>query len=290
MDRKIRGAYASRVLVKASRLRGLSSRVARRFVHFFSSDAAGKFVSAGRLHQHAGRVCSPEFFAALLLFLVTASLRGGEFDEANALYDAGKFGEAKQAYEKLADRGEWSANLFYNLGNAAYRSGVPGKALLNYERALALDGSHAEALANLKWLREQTGAKAAPLRWWEYGYPPASGEAFAVVAVIAFWGGVFALVGRRSFGWAGFGFLLAVYASAGVWREDREREVAIITGKETSAKLAPADRAGLAESLPAGSRVRVLSERGEWTYCALPGGGRGWIPEQQLEKVRMKKS
>ena len=228
---------------------------------------------------------------SILLFLWIATVvRAGEFDEANALYDAGKFGEAKQAYEKLAGRGEWSANLFYNLGNAAYRSGAPGKAVLNYERALALDGSHAEARANLQWLREQTGAKAAPLRWWEYVYPPVSGNVFAVVAIVAFWFGIFALIYRRYFGWATFAFLLAGYAGVGVWRADRESDVAIITVKETSAKMAPADRAALAEPLPAGSRVRVLSERGEWIYCALPGGGRGWIAEPQLEKVRLKKS
>ena len=222
--------------------------------------------------------------------MLTVFVRAGDFDDANALYDAGKFGEAMQGYEKLAGRGEWTANLFYNLGNAAYRGSAPGKAVLNYERALALDGAHAEARANLKWLREQTGAKVTLRQWWEYGYPVLAGDVFAVTAALAFWGGVFALVGRRYFGWATFAFLLAAYAGVGVWRADREAATAIITGKETSAKLAPADRAGLAEPLPEGSRVRVLRERGDWIYCALPGGGRGWIAEPQLEKVRLKKS
>ena len=228
---------------------------------------------------------------SILLFLWVASVAcADDFEEANRLYDVGKFGEAKQTYERLVGRGEWSANLFYNLGNAAFRASLPGKAVLNYERAVALDGTHAEARANLKWLREQTGAKMAPRRWWEYVYPILPGGVFAVTAAAAFWVGVFALVGRRHFGWAAFAFLLAAYAGVGVWRADREAAMAIITGKETSAKLAPADRAGLAEPLPEGSRVRVLSERGEWIYCALPGGGRGWIAEGALEKVRLKKS
>ena len=224
------------------------------------------------------------------MLVLSATMRADDFDAANQLYDQGKFGEAKQAYERLVGRGEWSANLFYNLGNAAHRISAPGKAVLNYERALALDGTHAEARANLKWLREQTGAKVAPLRWWEYAYPALSGDVFAVIAMVAFWGGVFAVAWRRYFGWATLAFLLAGYAGVGVWRSDRENEVAIVTGKETSAKLAPADRASLAEPLPEGSRVRVLSERGDWIYCALPGGGRGWIAEPQLEKVRLKKS
>ena len=231
-----------------------------------------------------------KFLFSLWLAMLTSTVRAGDFDEANQLYDAGKFGEARQAYEGLAGRGEWSANLFYNLGNAAYRSGAPGKAVLNYERALTLDGAHAEARATLTWLREQTGAKTAERRWWEYAYPVLPGDVFAVFAAVAFWGGVFLVVRRRSFGWAVLAFLVAGYAALGVWRADREGTIAIITAKETLAKLAPADRAGLAEALPAGSRVRVLSERGEWVYCALPGGGRGWIAEPQLQRVRLKKS
>jgi tetratricopeptide (TPR) repeat protein len=229
-------------------------------------------------------------FSVLFFLWIATVVRAGDFDEANALYDAGKFTEAKHRYESMAGRGEWSANLFYNLGNAAFRSGASGKAALSYERALALDGSHVEARANLKWLREQTGAKVPARLWWEYAFPSGAGDVFAVIAMVAFWAGVFAMVWRRSYGWGTMALLLAVYAGAGVWRLDRENAVAIITGNEVSAKLAPADRAALAEPLPAGSRVRVLSERGEWIYCALPGGGRGWIPEPQLEKVGLKKS
>ena len=84
--------------------------------------------------------------------------------------------------------------------------------------------------------------------------------------------------------------LLAAYGCAGVWLRERDSTLAVSTEKEAVARLAPADRASVAESLPAGSRVRVLSERGEWIYCALPGGGLGWIPDQQVEKVRLKKS
>ena len=275
-----RGAHASRV-------RGLSCTCAnmKRRDLFFEPRGI-KSVEAGRLR-------SPERFATLILvwlMALTGMLRAAEFDEANALYDAGKFGEAKQSYERLVGRGEWSANLFYNLGNAAYRSSAPGKAVLNYERALALEGTHAEARANLQWVREQSGAKMAPLRWWEYLHPILPGDVFAVMAALAFWVAIFALAGRRYFGWAAFAFLVAAYAGVGVWRAEQESAMAIITGKETSAKLAPADRAALAESLPQGSRVRVLSERGEWVYCALPGGGRGWIAETALEKVRRKKT
>jgi tetratricopeptide (TPR) repeat protein len=235
-----------------------------------------------------------ETLLAFLLFAFAALLRADDFEMANQLYDQGKFADAKQLYERMVDRGEWSANLFFNLGNAAYRSDAPGRAILNYERALALDGTHAEARANLQWLRNQTGARVRARTWSDYAFPALSGDIFAIVAAVAGWGAIFcasaALFGRKAWGWTTLLALVAGYAVTGALRTDQDLNVAIVTAKETAARLAPADRASVAEPLPAGSRVRVLSERGEWTYCALPGGGRGWIPDTQIERVRLAKS
>ncbi len=55
-----RGARASRVLAKASRLRELSKRSVSDFVHRIRSGAAGKFVETGRLNQHARRARYPD--------------------------------------------------------------------------------------------------------------------------------------------------------------------------------------------------------------------------------------
>jgi hypothetical protein len=54
------------------------------------------------------------------------------------------------------------------------------------------------------------------------------------------------------------------------------------------ARFAPADRAEVAQALPEGSQVRVLSERGAWIYCTLPGKELGWLPAQSLERVRIR--
>ena len=71
-----------------------------------------------------------------------------------------------------------------------------------------------------------------------------------------------------------------------LWLGAKDQALAIITARQTEARLAPAESAGVAEALPAGSRVRVLSERGEWVYCELPGAGRGWVPQKAIERVR----
>jgi hypothetical protein len=84
--------------------------------------------------------------------------------------------------------------------------------------------------------------------------------------------------------------VVAAYSGGALWLTAQERGTAIVVAKSVEARLAPADSAGLADSLPAGSRVRVLSERGDWVYCELPGEARGWVPQSTIEKVRLGKS
>jgi hypothetical protein len=238
----------------------------------------------------------------ILLFLASARVvlaATGDFEAANQFYDQGKFSEARTRYADLEASGEWSPNLFYNLGNCDYRLGESGRAILNYERALALDPRHPEAKANLALLRNQTGAKLPAPSWEQYMFTGLSQDTWAIAAVVAGWMTVFGLAalatsGRR--GNAGLwlatigAVVVAAYSGGALWLTAQERGTAIVVAKSVEARLAPADSAGLADSLPAGSRVRVLSERGDWVYCELPGEARGWVPQNTIEKVRLGKS
>ena len=243
--------------------------------------------------------------AAVLLLLGLAMLCGrafaasGDFEAANQAYDQGKFSEAKVGYEKLVEAGEWSANLFYNLGNADHRLGATGRAILDYERALALDPAHPEARANLAVLRKQTGARQRAAVWEDALFVGQSINLWTLIAAATGWLAVLGLAliftGKRaekSGLWLTtvVAVLVCSYAAGVLWWRGRESARAIVVAQQTEARLAPADSAGLAEALPAGSRVQVLSERGEWIYCVLPGAGRGWIPRQAVERVRLGKT
>ncbi|MHA3773268.1 hypothetical protein ACXR0O_17180 [Verrucomicrobiota bacterium sgz303538] len=232
----------------------------------------------------------------LLVFACVSSAEASTFDDANRLYDEGKFGEAKQRYEELISRGEWSANLFHNLGNTDFRLGASGRAMLDYERALALEPGHAEAHRNLALLRERTNARVEPRRWYDMLFPAWNGDVFTIICAVAGWVAIFcfaslvAAKSRRSgLVWLGVAFVcVALYAGAGIWRSAHDQSLAIITAKEAVARLAPAEQGAIATTLPAGSRVRVLSERGDWIYCELPGEGLGWLPAGSLERVRIR--
>lgn len=220
------------------------------------------------------------------------------FAKANQAYSEGRFQEAADGYQGLIGSGRRHANLCYNLGNAWFRLGDFGKAILNYERALALDPHHPEASANLRLARDE--ARALELRKdrvQKYS-ALATPTQYAVAAAIAFWFVLFALTrlffsprrsaGRMALVACALGvFALSVYALYTLENGARGHALAIVTGKDIEARLATADNASSVLTLPAGSEVKVLSQRGDWVYAALPNEQRGWIPAKAVERVRL---
>ena len=240
------------------------------------------------------------FIAAIGLFFPSAVSAAEEsvFVKANQAYNESRFQEAAAGYENLVQSGQWSANLFYDLGNAYYRLGNFGKAILNYERALALDPRHPEADANLRLARDEAHALELRKDWIERYANMATARQYSIAAAIAFWTAVFlathlVLSHRRSAGRIALIALsllvcgVSVFAIYTVENGTRGTALAIVSGKETDARLATADNAKSILVLPPGSEIKILSERGDWIYAALPNDQRGWIPAQSAERVRL---
>ena len=243
----------------------------------------------------------------LLLLLVALGLGGGmalqaapdRFEAANEAYQQGNFAAAQSDYEALVADGELAANLFYNLGNTYYRTGKKGAAMLAFERALALQPSHPEAAANLSLLRNETGARIFPpgplweraLAWPEQ----ATHHHAAWVAAFGFWLFCVSLAHRL---WRRSGsvlgalaglVLLGWFGGSAVWTA-QQPPVWIITGQRAEVRMEPADNSKLATTLPTGSQVRLLLDRGEWLYVLLPNQVRGWIHRNLAEPVALVKT
>jgi len=219
------------------------------------------------------------------------------FAQANKAYAEGRFGEAAANYESLVRSGKWNANLFYDLGNAWYRTGDFGQAILNYERALALDPRQPEADANLRLARDEARALELRPNWIEHYASMATVKQYTIAGVIALWLSIFLVVhssfsGRSAGRIALLGLSLivlgvSVFAIATLENGMHGDALAIVTGKNVEARLATADTAKSVLVLPAGSEIKILSERGDWVYAALPNDQRGWIPASGAQRVRM---
>jgi tetratricopeptide (TPR) repeat protein len=109
-------------------------------------------------------------YASLIFILLfsfafnTLKSNNPAFELANAAYAKGDYEKAAGLYEQLLSGNEVSAEVYYNLGNAYYKSGKLGLAILNYERARKIAPEDEDILANLKLANQKTEDKieAAP--------------------------------------------------------------------------------------------------------------------------------
>jgi tetratricopeptide (TPR) repeat protein len=220
------------------------------------------------------------------------------FTKANQAFDQGRFQEAIDGYQELVRAGQWNAGLFYDLGNAWFRLGDFGHAILNYERALALEPRHPEAQANLRLARDDARALELEKNWAERYADFATITQYSVTAALALWVALFAIaqlyfLRRRSTKLVTVTIVALCFAAAAAFvaytleTGGKGAALAVVTGKNVEARLATADNAKGVLSLPSGSQIKVLSERGDWTYAALPNGLRGWVPANSAERVRL---
>ncbi|HET9857375.1 MAG TPA: tetratricopeptide repeat protein [Chthoniobacterales bacterium] len=240
--------------------------------------------------------------SCLVLCLVCTPLLmaqpAAQFAKANQEYAAGDFKAATADYEELVRSGQDTPNVFYNLGNVYFRQSNFGRAILNYERALALEPHHPEAQANLRVARDEARAlELIPSRW-ERLFTFANENQYAIAAAIAFWIGLFSIAvfifgRRRSRSAIALSivslsiFAIAIWASYQLGQGKNGRGLAIVTGENVEARLATAGNANRVLTLPAGSEIKIVSQRGDWIYAALPNNLRGWMPANSAEQVRL---
>ena len=236
--------------------------------------------------------------AALIGMLVPATWAAGDFDKANQAYSESRFQEAATGYEELVRSGNWNATVFYNLGNSYYRLGDFGQAILNYERALALEPRHPEADANLRLARDEARALELKKDAVERYAGIATVKQWSIAGAIGFWVALFLathlfLARRRSAGRVALIALglvigaVSVFAIRTLESGTAGNAIAIVTAKNISARIATADSAQTVLALPAGSEIKVLTERGDWLYAALPNDQHGWVPSSAAARVRM---
>lgn len=88
------------------------------------------------------------FCLAATMHVSAASLA----ERADSAYSKEEYKSAIELYnQSIAEEGV-SSVIYYNLGNAHYRAGHLGKAIINYERSLKLDPANKDAQANLEFV------------------------------------------------------------------------------------------------------------------------------------------
>jgi hypothetical protein len=194
-----------------------------------------------------------------LLFLATtkAALGADEstFMEGSRAYQGGDYPAAAQAWEAP---GRTSSGTLHNLGNAQFKLGHPGPAILAWERALAIKPSSKNTAANLRFARSQGGLGEPQYPWHEKYSALLSPGLWLFVASLSFWGAIALLavpplLKQRRAAWtqatavvAIAVFLLTVPALAGLLSR---AHLGVILAPETELRLTPTREAEFSESL-----------------------------------------
>jgi tetratricopeptide (TPR) repeat protein len=246
-----------------------------------------------------GKIATAFVLIALPLIARAADDFSKNFDEANSLYDQAKYSEAEKLYSSVVNGGHYSAELFYNLGNAEFRLDKTAAAILNYERAQSLSHGNPEIAANLAYARGQTGARIEEKGWRDDIIMNFGIDKYCWLAAIAAWAAIFAATAlvlkprshKTSLAFAAVcSAAVFGYAAFAIYQLGRNDALAIVMAKSTEARSAPADNSTLAATLPAGSRVWILETRGPWVHCRLPGNNFAWVPADSIERVRLQNS
>jgi len=224
------------------------------------------------------------------------------FRDANGLYADGDHGAAADLYEAIIAGGFPNAEVYYNLANARYMEGEIAQAVLGYERALRLDGSHADAAANLEFVREQLADRQVRVggafsdaveRFFRRGNTgrlalSASLFYFLVAA------GVIAAVLRGGFSpWLQRATIvmvihLAVAGGLLAYRVHRESTVheAVIVAADVPVRTGPGDDFVLEFRLHEGTKIRVREARDDWARVSVEGTDlEGWLPVRTVEEI-----
>lgn len=236
------------------------------------------------------------FFQCLELFviaiLLAPALRADEFAAGKAAYDAGKFAEAETRYRAERAAGKLSPELFFNLGNAEFKQGEPGEAVLNYRRAWMLAPRDPDIRANLHFALERANAAGSGLSLPARAFTRASETEWGLIAIASYWLAaalvIAWLLGLRRISVlraAAALALLGVVALAGVlqWRS-LHRTPELVVLEKTQALFGPIVDATRKFELPEGSIVREVTREGDWVNIES-GGETGWLQSKHAARV-----
>jgi tetratricopeptide (TPR) repeat protein len=244
------------------------------------------------------------FIVIGLLLLGTLSspwCKGAEvsaaFDAANKLYDEGKFADAAAAYQKITDSGQTSATLYFNLGNACFKSGQIGKAIASYRRAEQATPRDPDIRANLQFARNQIQAPTATLSRWQIWLAKLTVNEWTVLSATILWL-AFILLALAQLRPAlksdlrNYTIILFVAAAlfgfcfASSFAESRPGRTAVVIAKDVSAHNGPLDESPNSFTLHDGAELRVLDQKDDWLQVTTDPQRIGWVKRNQVVTVQ----
>ncbi len=224
--------------------------------------------------------------------------------QGNRHYLNKNFNMAADCYATVLKSGYESAALYYNLGNAYYKTGNMARAILYYEKALLLQPGDEDTRQNLALANQRIIDKIDVIpsfflkRWINSLKGIFSPNQWALLCLLLFTVslGCFALfflsnnMALKKAGFsAGVVVLMITIASLILMysrmHEIQKHDAAIIMVPSVNARSSPDEQSTNVFVLHEGTRVMVTDSVQQWKEIRLANGNKGWIPEEALEEI-----
>ena len=242
----------------------------------------------------------------LVLLFVSISLSAATVtrQQADSAYAQEHYQQAISDYETLLKQGV-SAELYYNLGNAYYRTDQMPKAVLNYERALLLSPGDADIRFNLQMARSKTIDKITPesemffVTWYRSLVNLMSVDAWARTALIALAIAIILALAYlfsdriwlRKVGFFGALLLVVVFLLSNLFAFHQKRKLtyrtgAVIMTTSVPVKSTPSKNGTDLFILHEGTRVTITdNSMKDWKEIRVDDGKEGWIETNKIEII-----
>lgn len=246
-------------------------------------------------------------FVWLLLAMICfggTSAKAVTKNNADTEYQKGNYQQAIRDYEEILKNGE-SAEIYFNLGNAYYRTDNITKAVLNYERARLLSPGDDDINFNLQFARSKTIDKITPqsemffVTWYKSLVNFTSVDNWAKTGILCIvmalllvllylFGPQLMLRKIGFFGGLAF-FVIFLLSNLFAFQQKQaldNRTGAIIISPSVNIKKTPAKNSADQFVLHEGTRVDIIDKgMTDWRYIRVGDGREGWIETKAIEEI-----
>ncbi|MBN1493940.1 MAG: tetratricopeptide repeat protein [Candidatus Omnitrophica bacterium] len=224
------------------------------------------------------------------------------FFTANNHYQEQEYDKAIELYEEIVHLGFRSGALYYNIGNAYYKLGKIGKAIVNYERAKKLIPHDEDLFANIK-LVETTLQEKQPddqYAWHEKiiitirdSISARSWFYFTIGIYLTLFVCVVILIFIPTMRAAGVPLvitliivtLLSIIFTCFKINDEETTDIGVIIAEAVDVRYSPSYTGSVAFTVHEGLKARMIRSQDEWVQIRLSKGKSGWIEGSAIEEI-----
>lgn len=226
------------------------------------------------------------------------------FAKGNGYYAKAQYKEALNTYQQILDDGYQSAAIYFNMGNASYKTDDIPSALLYYEKAHKLAPGDEDINVNIRFANLKTTDKIdeAPefflANWWKAFILSFSVSTLSTLSIllVLLGSGVLiiyfftnsVLVKKSSFYTSILLFFLGILtifiAGMQISYFDGHRQ-AIIFSSSVVVKSGPLEKSNGIFVLHDGTKVNILDNSNGWLKIRLGNGNEGWIKTTDVKEI-----